>query len=85
MQSILQCILCILFEGREKVMGDPDGFPWLPKSFSDILYSGKLKGKDGGKDGGEVEAVSVKDKVKALYFSAYWVSEVMTSCLLVKS
>lgn len=52
------------------MMGDPDGFPWPPKSFSDIFYSGNFVKKDES----VVEASTIKNKVKAVYFSAHWVS-----------
>jgi len=54
-------------------MSDPDGFPWPPLTFSDIMYNGDLLRNDGT----SVKCDEIKSKVKGVYFSAHWVS-----CLL---
>ena len=57
--------------GREKVMKDPQGkdFPWQPPSLNDLL-SGQLVTKTGQEDA----KTALEGKVRALYFSAHWVS-----------
>jgi len=51
-------------------MSDPEGFPWPTQTFSEILYSGDFIKNDDSK----VPAAEVKGKIKAIYFSAHWVS-----------
>ncbi|KAF6029087.1 NXN [Bugula neritina] len=58
----------ITAKGREKVMSDPDGFPWPPLTFSDIMYNGDLLRNDGT----SVKCEEIKSKVKGVYFSAHW-------------
>lgn len=52
------------------MMSEPDGFPWPPQSFTDIFYAGDFVKNDGT----VVKAEEFKTKVKAVYFSAHWVS-----------
>ncbi|XP_067929799.1 nucleoredoxin-like [Watersipora subatra] len=58
----------ITTKGRDKVMSEPDGFPWPPKSFAELFYAGDFVKNDGTK----VKSEELKKKVKAIYFSAHW-------------
>jgi len=54
--------------GRGKVSTDPEGFPWVPKSFFDIIAGDVINGKN--------ESIST-DTLKSntaigIYFSAHW-------------
>jgi len=54
--------------GRGKVTSDPDGFPWVPKTFSQIVH--------GNVNNGKFEEISTdtltSNAALAVYFSAHW-------------
>lgn len=56
-------------------MSEPDGFPWPPQSFTDLFYNGDFEKNDGT----VVKSSELKGKVKAVYFSAHWVSSEVTA------
>ncbi len=61
----------ITAEGRQNVLDDPEGlqFPWYPKPLTDLL-KGPVLHMMGEKDSEQ----ALNGKIKALFFSAHWVS-----------
>jgi len=54
--------------GRSKVTSDPEGFPWIPKTFSQIIAGDLIDGK-----GSHVHFDTLKSKTAiGIYFSAHW-------------
>jgi len=61
----------ITTDARSKVSSDPDGFPWIPKTFWEIL--GGTNALAGGEAGGEVPVEGLKSNTAiGIYFSAHW-------------
>jgi len=55
-------------EGRGKVSADPEGFPWVPKSFKEILHGKVINGK-----GEEISTDTLtENSAIGVYFSAHW-------------
>jgi len=58
----------ITVDGRNKVKSQPDGFPWTPKAFKEILSGNVVDGQ-----GKEVSIESLKSNTAlGIYFSAHW-------------
>jgi len=58
----------ITVDGRSKVTSQPDGFPWTPKAFKEILSGNVVDGQ-----GKEVSIESLKSNTAlGIYFSAHW-------------
>jgi nucleoredoxin len=60
----------ITTEGRSAVTGNEDGFPWVPKTLSEIVGEIKTLRKPDGTTVSAPEALA--GKVVAFYFSAHW-------------
>jgi len=55
-------------EGRGKVAADPEGFPWVPKTFKQILQGNVINGK-----GEQISTDTLTENPAiGVYFSAHW-------------
>ena len=57
-------------DGRGHIIKDPEAkdFPWYPKTVEQMIQGTLMKGEE------EVDSTTLGDTVKAIYFSASWVS-----------